>query len=442
MANYLFVHFKEHTNTFEKYYHYLERYIEGEHYLEITEDLLGEKARVINKNDKTMMDTCDVSKYSSNTNPSSFFKASSEEGSSCSETEQSTSSSNTSEILSVINKTLKECKGNRTKRDLISILKSFYIYTDEFLEENKLDTRICYILGRCKELGLFGHEIDLAAAYKYYNLSAGTHYPLGVYYLARCYEFGIGTNKEKETARDLYRSVAKLGHDKGLYRYALICLKNDEVPLGLNYMRQAMKAKEREVLSVIKSTKDDPDNVFGCKGKGFLVSNCPYFYHLGTLYMIKHSQLLRDVPYAYSIFKKGAELGCKHSLFMVAEFHEKGTHVEKDMVLAYKYYAEAAALGQSDAQVKIGRLLISKSKTEKKPEDVKLGITYLEKSAFSGNTKGMIALADAFYLGSTGKRDVPQAFWWYKIAESMGENVTEQIKKTENFMSHNKYNGF
>ena len=66
----------------------------------------------------------------------------------------------------------------------------------------------------------------------------------------------------------------------------------------------------------------------------------------------------------------------------------------------------------------------------------------LEKSAFSGNSKGMIALAECFYLGLAGIHDVLQALWWYKIAASLGENVANEIKKAENYILHNKYNGF
>lgn len=457
MPKYFFIQYKEHFGSFQSYCNFLEMYMEGEYYLEIdfTTDEKNIGAVGQGNTGETIMDACDISKYSDKTNPSAFF-VSSDENSLSQELSQdnnehdSAESSNTSEIINVINKTHASNKMDASKRELLKLFNDFNQYTNAFLEEHKFEPTVHMLKGRTLELGLFDNEINLKAAVMEYQLAVKLNNTLGIFYLARCYEFGIGVEKEKESARDLYRTVAKQGHHRGLYRYALICLKNEDVQLGLNYLRQAVLAKEKEIKRNIKNNPANNTDSNLIKN----INNCPYFYHLGTLYMIKHSQLIRDMSYAYSVFLKGAKYKCKHSLFMVAEFNEKGTVIPKDMVTAYKNYAEVAALGQSDAQIKIGKLLISKSniKINKKDlnigndskclmKDIELGFTYLEMSAFSGNSKGMVALADAFYQTSD-KRDVLQAYWWYKIAETFGENVTEQLKRVENYIEHTKHNGF
>ncbi|OQS55227.1 hypothetical protein EHP00_1969 [Ecytonucleospora hepatopenaei] len=371
-----------------------------------------------------------------------------------------------------------------------------------------------------------------------YSLASKGNSAMGMFYLARCYEHGIGVERDKEVARNLYKAVAKQGHHKGLYRFALICLKNNEVQLGQNYLRQAVISKEREIKRIMKNNSNilyndnsninsnilyDNNNINSNINNHkyynpMLVNNCPYFYHLGMLYMTDHSQLIKDISYAFDVFKKGAGYGCKHCMFMVGEYYEKNiidyntklnnsnnklnnsnTNTDKlnntnsnklnntninnklnnnilnnnnninnnNVNIAYKYYANAAALNQSDAQIKIGRLLLRNNRhnnnnsnnsnikynnsnikyndnndnTNNSNTNLNIAFTYLESAAFSGNSKGMVALADAFYM-NTERRDVLQAYWWYRIAETYGEDVQENIKRTEKYIENTKYNGY
>ena len=448
---YVFMHYKDFSKTPNEFLYFLEKYIENELYLEINNELFYDNTESniqIKENEESFLEKCNINQYNKKSNPSALFNFSSEENNN--DQLNLSSFSNSSEIINIINETLQNSNIDSSTKTKFQILKGFYSYINMFINRynSEIETieininKFHVVYGRISELGLFGIEMDHSKAYKRYQLAAMKNYPYGIYYYAKCYEFGIGCSKEAKTAIDLYRTSAKLGCIPGIYRYALICLKNDNVLLGMNYMRQATIFKEKELKETTNSIFNVP-NMF----------NCPYFYHYGTLYMINHSQLVSDLPYAYSIFLKGAKLGCKHSMYMVAEFHEKGTVVKNDMKIACQYYAKAALLGQSDAQVKIGKLLISKQNDTfikncnntlfvNCKNYIELGLSMLEKSAFSGNSKGMIALAECFYLGLAGIHDVLQALWWYKIAASLGENVANEIKKAENYILHNKYNGF
>lgn len=429
--SYLYPHYKKFTDDDEAFLQFIVRYIENEHYLEITNELFHDTC--VLKGDVNFMENCPAQEFSKNSNPSTLFSEESSNGES-----SSSNMSNSSEIISIIDATLKSNNINKTKKELLQILKDFYIFVNNWFQVTPATPVIEGLLGRIWELGLFGFEKDPKLAYQNYHTSSMQNYPYGIYNFARCHEFAIGIEKASQTAIDLYRSVAKLGYAKGLYRFALICLKNNDVPMGMNYMRQAMLAKEKEIKKLEKSKESIFYNF-----KSAYLTNCPYFYHYGTLYMIDHSQLVRDTTYAFEIFLRGAKLGCKHSMYMAAEFYEKGTTVAKDMVQANKYYAEAAALGQSDAQAKVGKMLVRKFTGENSnPDKGNVGLSLLEQSAFSGNTKGMMYLAETFYMGITGEREVLQALWWYQIAESLGEDVGLEIQKAENYIKHNKHAGF
>ncbi|KAL6121423.1 hypothetical protein NUSPORA_01649 [Nucleospora cyclopteri] len=505
MENFYFIKYKECSDSTEKFTSFLEEYIEEENYKELFKFRNSQSVYKVNTSMSNFLNNCEGVEKStvsslfsesneSNTSLFSFktsstnsigFQCETEIKKSANEKVESGTESNGKNIdlyLTAIYKSISTKLAPAEKTASKKILKEielFCNFTREFVEANikQFNERIDGIYGKICELGLFGIDKNEANAFLFYRLAAFRKYPMATFHLAYCYEHAIGVKRDTKAAVMLYRSSSKLGYTRALYRYSLICLKNNNVPLGLNLMRQAMH-------KIVNYYARKPEKFNKNTTNAFLQP----FYHLGLLYMTKHSELIVDFKYAYEIFTKGAELGCKHSLFMVGEFYEHGKcfidkknscNIQKDkpfidknegscilhknclpknLFKAFQCYLKAAELDQSDAQEKIGRMLITLSGTKTASifrgteSDANIcekicneGFEYLKRSAFSGNLKGMRALAEILYSGVGRKKDVLQSLWWFNIirAEKNKEfDVESEIQKVENYIALYKHNGF
>lgn len=320
------------------------------------------------------------------------------------------------------------------------------------------------IMGKCYLRGIFGSARDVEVAVDSFNKSITCRNPTGMFELARCFELGIGVDKDPERACLLYRASYKLGYTKGLHRYALLLIKGSQyVPRnildGYYILRQATLAKERIYIS-------------------------PY-YDLAMLYKSGVCDIFNDHYYALKIFTIGANKGCRYCQFKLGEEWQMGEVVERDLEKAFFWYRTSAQNNLSDAQLKVARILygIEAIPNSEKDKSIKLGalaerqidlqsvyrfgkryrMTELEsavikqkllldfqqiygdgfdrlregysmalKSAINGNLEAILLVAEALEKGFGVGRNILESLWWYRIAEALGsDNVREKMHLLE-----------
>lgn len=318
------------------------------------------------------------------------------------------------------------------------------------------------IMGKCYLRGIFGSERDLEAAVDSFSRSVACRNPTGMFELARCFELGIGTDRDPERACLLYRASYKLGYAKGLHRYALLLIKgNQYVPRnildGYYILRQATLSDERVYIS-------------------------PY-YDLAMLYKSGACDIFNDHHYALKIFTIGANKGCRHCQFKLGEEWQRGKVVKRDLGKAFFWYRVSAQNNLSDAQLKVAKILYgieavsSSEKKSVKPgalaegqvsmhsayndkryrmtefesavlkqkflldfqqiygdgfDRLKEGYSMALKSAVSGNLEAMLLVAEALEKGLGVEKNILESLWWYRIAEAHGsDNVRGRMHLLE-----------
>ncbi|ELA41390.1 uncharacterized protein VICG_01631 [Vittaforma corneae ATCC 50505] len=315
------------------------------------------------------------------------------------------------------------------------------------------------LLGKCHERGWFGVERDQSLAVEYFTRSAACKTPIGTFELARCFEFGKGTDVDVERACILYRASYKLGYIRGLHKYARILLKgNDFVERnildGYYILKQAAVSKDRIYIA-------------------------PY-YDLAMLYKSRICDILNDNRYAFQIFLLGASKGCKYCQYKLGEEYEEGEIVDRNLNKAFYWYKMSAENNLSDAQLRIAEFLfgirsglkidIDKAiKQEgfegqvtfyngtkidnkyslgglelgmlKQRPPIRFGNFYgtdfnrfkegykmAHRSASYGKKEAILLVAEALEKGLGTEISLLESLWWYKIAEGLGcDNIRERM---------------
>lgn len=133
-----------------------------------------------------------------------------------------------------------------------------------------------------------GKDRDLAAAAKWFELSANSGHTLSKYRLGSLYERGLGVPKDLNKARAWYQAAADKGNVKAMHN-----------------------------LAVLYTGQDGTDPDYAAAGQWF---------------------------------GKAAEFGLADSQFNLAVLHESGLGMERNLQEAYKWYLLAAARGDAEAK--------------------------------------------------------------------------------------------
>jgi TPR repeat protein len=192
------------------------------------------------------------------------------------------------------------------------------------------------IYGKIHEIGLFGIDRNCAVAVKMYRLGIMYNNPASVYGLGRCFELGIGVEKDGNQSCYFYRLSYKLGYVKGLHRYGKILLQgNDYVERDIQTGYHLMR------LAVGKADRIYPD---------------PY-YDFGLLHFSEHPLLIQDPKYGLELLMRGAELGCKFCQYSIGQKYETGGSLKKNIDLAVLWYQKSANRGLIEAEDRLREIL-------------------------------------------------------------------------------------
>lgn len=329
------------------------------------------------------------------------------------------------------------------------------------------------LLGKCFINGLFGLKRNYEKAVEYLKKSAACKHPLGTFELARCFDLGIGTDRDPEQACQLYRASYKLGYIKGLHKYGILLIRGNlfvekNVMDGFYILKQAVSLNDKIYIR-------------------------PY-YDLGMLYKSGITDTLNDHFYAFKIFVAGAFKGCKYCQYKLGEEYETGEIEVKNLEKAFYWYKLSAINGLSDAQHKVAMMLygiktvekidieeeietkytiegkvvlLSMNKNEKidqcsglelgvfknklkldfekfyGPDFNRLNEAYqmAYKAAVGGRKEAVLLVAEALEKGFGIERNIIESIWWYKIADSLGcDNVREKINTLESVSKRERLN--
>ena len=186
------------------------------------------------------------------------------------------------------------------------------------------------------------------------------------YRAALCYEFGWGTAKALSKAAQFHRTAASKGHPGAAVRLGLACIYGD-LGLGVRY-KEGIKRLKRATESADAQYNSGP-------------------YELGKLHVDGY-----------------------------------GDDIFKDEAYAAQLFTQAAELGHSDANLRMGKAyelgLLGC------PKDAALSVHFYNGAATAGNAEGMLSLCAWYMVGAPPvlDKDEDEAYEWAKRAADLGKS--------------------
>lgn len=246
--------------------------------------------------------------------------------------------------------------------------------------------------------GAFGYEPDNKEAFTLYQSAAKLGHAGAAYRTAVCCEIGHeeggGTRKDPLKAMQWYKRAATLGDPPAMYKIGMILLK------GL--LGQPRNTREAVVWLKRAAERADADN--------------PHSLHeLGLLYESAqpNDAIIRDEPYAFSLFQQGAELGYKFSQFRlgcVYEYGLMGCHI--DPRLSIFWYSKAAMQEEHQSELALSGWYLTGTEGVLNQSDTEAYL-WARKAAVAGLAKAEYAMGYFTEVGIGIAPNLEDAKRWY-----------------------------
>lgn len=255
-----------------------------------------------------------------------------------------------------------------------------------------------FYLADCLGRGLFGAEPDNAHAFTLYQSAAKLGHAAAAYRTAVCCEIGNdeggGTRKDPLKAIQWYKRAATLGDTPAMYKVGMILLK------GL----LGQPRNPREAISWLKRAAERAD-----------AENPHALHELALLYESAEPNdvIIRDEPYAFSLFKQAAELGYKFSQFRLGCAYEYGLlGCPIDPRLSIMWYSRAAMQGEHQSELALSGWYLTGSEGVLQQSDTEAYL-WARKAAMAGLAKAEYAMGYFTEVGIGVPANLEDAKRWY-----------------------------
>ncbi|KAF8644145.1 hypothetical protein AX16_008672 [Volvariella volvacea WC 439] len=273
-----------------------------------------------------------------------------------------------------------------------------------------------FFLANCYGTGTLGLQVDHERAYHLYLQAAKQNHPAACYRVAVCNEIGAGTRKDASRAAAFYRKAASLGDTAAMYKLGMILLN------GL----LEQQPSPREAINWLKRAAEQADE-----------ENPHALHELGLLYESQDPTLLPyDPVLAKNLFTQAAQLGYTQSQFKLGQCYEYGTlGCPVDPRRSIAWYTKAAEKGDSEAELALSGWYLTGSEGVLKQSDSEAYL-WARRAAGKGLSKAEYAVGYYAEVGIGVKQDIEFAKKWYMRAATQGNkramNRLTEIKRMGN----------
>lgn len=212
-------------------------------------------------------------------------------------------------------------------------------------------TRAPYMLAKLYIRG--GDEKDLQLCPALFGLSIAQGHGFVWNHLGYCYQEGIGTPKNVDTAYDCYMKAAAYGCASGFLYAAHVCMFD-----------------KKEFDKAIRLYEKAAEN-----------GSAMAAYSLASLYEMSND-IPHDAEKCIRWYRRAAELGKSNTDYEIGSLYAEGAIVQKDMEKAVQYYRQGVAAGCDDCMTALAVCLLNGGGTE---QDEAEALRLLKQAANMGN---------------------------------------------------------
>lgn len=291
----------------------------------------------------------------------------------------------------------------------------------------------CFLYGQ-------GVNIDDKKAFEFYQKSAESNSPLGIYGLGVCYYNGYGIERDTIKGNDYFNQAGKMlinmkdsdnpeiirclgvcyfngygvnkNHDKaiGFYRKA-VELGSIIAQCNLGYCYYAGEGVAKDYEEAVKWYRKAAE-----QGDEIGQHNLGVCYYYGE-------GVQQDFKEAVKWYRKAAEQGLAYAQFGLGECYYYGEGVAKDFSEAVKWYRKAAEQGLESAQLSLG---YSYDVGEGVKKDYQEAVKWYRKAAEQGDSDAQLNLGYCYDKGHGVAKDEKEAIYWYQKSARQGNKTAQQ----------------
>ncbi|EAU88441.1 enzyme activator [Coprinopsis cinerea okayama7 len=257
-----------------------------------------------------------------------------------------------------------------------------------------------FFLANCYGTGALGLQVDHEKAYHLYLQAAKQNHAAAAYRVAVCNEIGAGTKREPPRAAAFYRKAASLGDTAAMYKLGMILLHGllDE------------QKNPRDAVSWLKRAAEQADE-----------ENPHALHELALLYEQPNSNLVpHDPVHAKQLYTQAAQLGYTPAQFKLGQCYEYGSlSCPVDPRRSIAWYTKAAEKGDAEAELALSGWYLTGSEGVLKQSDSEAYL-WARRAANKGLSKAEYAVGYYAEVGIGIKQDIEFAKRWYMRAAAQG----------------------
>ncbi len=280
-----------------------------------------------------------------------------------------------------------------------------------------------FFLGTLYGTGVWGLEKDYEKAYELYQKAAKMDYGPAMYRTAVCNEVGAGTRRDNYKAITWLKKAAAKGEGAAMYKLGMINL----------YGLMGLPRSFAEAVQWLKRAAQRAD-----------AENPHSLHEIGRLYesadTIKEnhnsdsSQIIpHDDAKALDYYLQAAKLGYSPSQYKLGwcyEYGELGCPIDPKRSIGW--YSRAAAQGEAESAMALSGWYLTGADGVLTPSDTEAYL-WARKAAEKGLAKAEYALGYFSEVGLGVKADLEEAkLWYYKAASQKHPKAIKKIKELRN----------